>query len=91
VRVFDCNAILLYLVEKTGRFLSENTPNARGHLPSWLMFVATGIRPALSYLKDHQSRLLYSIFGYRRSPCQRFCFQRDDASNLNQRILGVKR
>ena len=28
--VFDSNAILLYLAEKTGRFLPENTPAARG-------------------------------------------------------------
>jgi glutathione S-transferase len=56
VRVFDSHAILLYLAEKTGRFLSGNTPKARGHLPSWLMFIATGIGPALKYLKDHQSR-----------------------------------
>ena len=39
--VFDSNAILLYLAEKTGQFLPENTPPARGQLLSWLMFVAT--------------------------------------------------
>jgi GSH-dependent disulfide-bond oxidoreductase len=43
--VFDSNAILLYLAEKTGQFLPENTPPARGQLLSWLMFVATGIGP----------------------------------------------
>ena len=43
--VFDSNAILLYLAEKTGRFLPENTPAARGELLSWLMFVATGVGP----------------------------------------------
>ncbi|HQT83945.1 MAG: glutathione S-transferase [Acidiphilium sp. 37-64-53] len=43
--VFDSNAILLYLAEKTGRFLPEATPQARGALLSWLMFVATGIGP----------------------------------------------
>src|SRR2546421_12335714 len=43
--VFDSNAILLYLAEKTGRFLPANTPAARGELLSWLMFVATGIGP----------------------------------------------
>src|SRR4051812_8409554 len=43
--VFDSNAILLYLAEKTGKFLPENTPKARGELLSWLMFVATGIGP----------------------------------------------
>jgi GST-like protein len=45
VTVFDSNAILLYLAEKTGQFLPENTPQARGELLSWLMFVATGIGP----------------------------------------------
>jgi GSH-dependent disulfide-bond oxidoreductase len=44
-KVFDSNAILLYLAEKTGRFLGDNTPVARGELFSWLMFVATGIGP----------------------------------------------
>ena len=41
--VFDSNAILLYLAEKTGKFLSE--PKLRGELLSWLMFVATGVGP----------------------------------------------
>jgi GST-like protein len=45
VAVFDSNAILLYLAEKTGQFLGEPTPAARGQLYSWLMFVATGIGP----------------------------------------------
>jgi GSH-dependent disulfide-bond oxidoreductase len=43
--VFDSNAILLYLGEKTGQFLPESTPAARGELLSWLMFVASGIGP----------------------------------------------
>jgi GST-like protein len=41
--VFDSNAILLYLADKTGRFLPE--PSQRGELLSWLMFVASGIGP----------------------------------------------
>jgi GST-like protein len=45
VKVFDSNAILLYLAEKTGRFLPPNTPAARGDLLSWLMFIASGIGP----------------------------------------------
>jgi GST-like protein len=45
VTVFDSNAILLYLAEKTGKFLPENTPKNRGELLSWLMFVATGVGP----------------------------------------------
>ncbi len=43
--VFDSNAILLYLAEKTGKFLPEDTLAARGELLSWLMFVATGVGP----------------------------------------------
>jgi GST-like protein len=45
VTVFDSNAILLYLAEKTGQFLPQNTPVLRGELLSWLMFVASGIGP----------------------------------------------
>ena len=43
--VFDSNAILLYLAEKTGQFLPADTPAARGQMLSWLMFVASGIGP----------------------------------------------
>ena len=45
VVVFDSNAILLYLAEKTGKFLPPNLPTQRGPLLSWLMFVATGVGP----------------------------------------------
>src|SRR5215213_4803261 len=45
VVVFDSNAILLYLAEKTGKFLPANNPKARGELLSWLMFVASGVGP----------------------------------------------
>ena len=43
VTVFDSNAILLYLAEKTGKFLPP--PNRKAELYSWMMFVATGIGP----------------------------------------------
>jgi len=43
--VFDSNAILLYLAEKTGKFLPPNGDKARGELLSWLMFVASGVGP----------------------------------------------
>jgi GST-like protein len=45
VIVFDSNAILLYLAEKTGKFLPADTARNRGELLSWLMFVASGIGP----------------------------------------------
>jgi GST-like protein len=41
--VFDSNAILLFLAEKTGRFLAP--ASQRGEMLSWLMFVASGIGP----------------------------------------------
>ena len=43
--VFDSNAILLYLAEKTGKFLPSNTPAQRAQMLSWLMFVASGVGP----------------------------------------------
>ncbi len=45
VIVFDSNAILLYLAEKTGKFLPADPKASRGELLSWLMFVATGVGP----------------------------------------------
>jgi len=45
VLVFDSNAILLYLAEKTGKFLPANTPANRAQTLSWLMFIATGLGP----------------------------------------------
>ena len=45
VTVFDSNAILLYLAEKSGKFLPNGSPAMRGELLSWLMFVATGVGP----------------------------------------------
>lgn len=43
--VFDSTAILLYLAQKTGRFLPADTPAMRAQMLSWMMFVATGIGP----------------------------------------------
>jgi GST-like protein len=43
--VFDSNAILLYLGEKTGKFMPGKGDKLRGELLSWLMFVASGVGP----------------------------------------------
>ena len=43
--VFDSNAILLYLADKSGKFLPAPGEAARAELLSWLMFVATGLGP----------------------------------------------
>ena len=42
-RVFDSNAILLYLAEKSGKLMGA--AEQRGEVLSWLMFVATGLGP----------------------------------------------
>jgi GSH-dependent disulfide-bond oxidoreductase len=44
VTVFDSNAILLHLAEKTGRFIPTGAAE-RAEMLSWLMFVATGVGP----------------------------------------------
>ena len=41
VTVFDSSAILLYLAEKTGKFLPAKTDKARGELLSWMFFVSS--------------------------------------------------
>ena len=43
--VFDSSAILLYLAEKTGKFLPAKTDKARGELLSWMFFVVFRRRP----------------------------------------------
>jgi GST-like protein len=43
--VFDSSAILLYLAEKTGKFLPARTDKARAELLSWMFFVSSGVGP----------------------------------------------
>jgi len=68
IRVFDSNAILLYLAEKTGKFLSA--PQDRGELLSWLMFIASGLGPfsgqAVHFQNAAPEALPYAINRYRR-------------------------
>lgn len=66
--VFDSNAILLYLAEKTGKFLPGNSPKERGALLSWLMFVATGVGPyagqAVHFKRMAPEQIPYAINRY---------------------------
>jgi len=66
VTVFDSNAILLYLGEKTGKFVPG--PEQRGELLSWLMFVASGIGPysgqAVHFKAYAPEKLPYAIGRY---------------------------
>lgn len=45
VTVFDSSAILLYLAEKTGKFLPAKSDKARGELLSWMFFISSGVGP----------------------------------------------
>jgi GST-like protein len=67
-RVFDSTAILLYLANKTGRFLGAEAD--RPELLSWLMFIATGLGPfcgqAAHFQHGAPDRLPYAINRFRR-------------------------
>lgn len=69
VTVFDSGAILLYLAEKTGKFLPANTPKARGELLSWLLFVSSGVGPysgqAVHFQRYAPEKMTYAIDRYR--------------------------
>ena len=67
-RVFDSNAILLYLGEKAGRFVG--TAADRPELLSWLFFVATGLGPfsgqAVHFQRAAPEKIPYAVNRYRR-------------------------
>jgi GST-like protein len=68
VRVFDSTAILIYLAEKTGKFLGA--PTDRPELLSWLLFIASGLGPfsgqAVHFQFAAPDGLDYAINRYRR-------------------------
>lgn len=76
VAVFDSNAILLYLAEKTGKFLPEDTPAGRAPLLSWLMFVASGIGPyagqAVHFRHFAPEKLAYAVNRYEHEASRHF-------------------
>src|SRR6201989_2647584 len=45
VTAFDSSAILLYLAEKTGKFLAARSDKALRDLLSWVFFVSSGVGP----------------------------------------------
>lgn len=85
--VFDSNAILLYLAEKTGKFLPPNTPANRAELLSWLMFVASGVGPfagqAVHFQTYAPEKLPYAIKRYMFEANRHF-------SILNKRLASRK-
>ncbi|MGB2079375.1 MAG: glutathione S-transferase family protein [Vibrio sp.] len=67
-RVFDSNAILLYLSEKTGKFAVKDED--RGELLSWMMFIASGLGPfsgqSVHFSHKAPEKLPYAINRYLR-------------------------
>jgi len=68
VRVFDSNAILMYLAEKTGQLAGK--PEERGEMLSWLMFIASGLGPysgqSVHFRHAAPEKLDYAINRYLR-------------------------
>ena len=68
VTVFDSSAILLYLAEKTGKFLPAKTDKARGELLPWMFFVSSGVGPysgqAVHFKNYAPEKLPYAINRY---------------------------
>ena len=91
ITVFDSNAILLYLAEKTGKFLPEDTPEARARLLSWLMFVATGVGPysgqAVHFKAHAPKKIPYAINRY-NFEAERHCGILDRHLEGNRYMLG---
>ena len=67
VTVFDSGAILLYLGEKTGKFM-PSTPKARAEMLSWMMFVSSGVGPysgqAVHFRNYAPEKIEYAINRY---------------------------
>jgi GST-like protein len=67
-RVFDSSAILLYLGDKTQRFIGS--PVDRPELLSWLFFIASGLGPfsgqAVHFQHAAPEKLPYAMNRYRR-------------------------
>lgn len=91
VAVFDSNAILLYLAEKTGTFLPPDTPVNRGQLLSWLMFVASGVGPysgqSVHFQVHAPEKVPYAVNRY-RFEAQRHYGILDARLAQNRYVLG---
>src|SRR5271170_442919 len=73
-RVFDSTAILLYLAEKTGKFLGAS--DDRPELLSWLLFLASGLGPfsgqAVHFQHMAPEGLVYAVNRFRREAERHF-------------------
>jgi GST-like protein len=88
-RVFDSNAILLYLAQKTGRFLGAERDYPE--VLSWLFFLGTGLGPfsgqAIHFQHVAPAGLDYAANRYRREAERHYQVLNDHIGDL-QFIVG---
>ena len=88
-RVFDSGAILLYLGDKTGRFIGSAVD--RPELLSWLFFIGSGIGPfsgqAVHFQHAVPEKIPYAINRYRRE-IERHYGVLDERLAVRDYILG---
>jgi GST-like protein len=89
--VFDSSAILLYLAEKTGKFLPAKTDKARGELLSWMFFVSSGVGPysgqSVHFRAYAPEKLPYAINRYAYEAQRHFGII-DERLGRNKYMLG---
>lgn len=88
--LFESGAILLYLAEKTGRFLPED-PAARFKVVQWLMFQMGGVGPmfgqANHFRRYAKEKIPYAIERYTKE-CGRLYRVMDKQLSANRYLAG---
>jgi GST-like protein len=89
--VFDSSAILLYLGDKTGKFMPAKTDKARGELLSWMFFVSSGVGPysgqSVHFRNYAPEKIGYAINRYAFEAQRHFGILNDRLAN-NKYLLG---
>jgi GST-like protein len=66
--MFDSSAILMYLAEKTGKFLPPKSDKSRAELLSWMFFISSGVGPysgqAVHFRNYAPDKIEYAINRY---------------------------
>lgn len=92
ITIFDSQAILLHLAEKSGRFLPRDAV-ARGQALSWLMFVGTGLSPfsgqAVHFLRHAPEEIPYARNRYLKE-VERHYRVLDERLSTNRYLAGAE-